>query len=72
MEIVNTTGARVVRMNNKSIIFELLDGRQVYATKRVANDVLSNDKDIPVYVVKRENKETGLFTQLWLATPSIF
>lgn len=59
----------VVRMNNKSVVFKLADGHQAFATKRVANEILSREIE-HIFLEERTIPMCG--TQLWLATPSRF
>lgn len=69
MEKINVTNAKVVRMCNKSVVFELADGTMAFASKRVANDILSgNMADVYIEDVVNHN----CIVQKWLATPSRF
>ena len=61
-------GLKVVRMCNKSIVF-FKDGIDYFATKRVANEILSGQ--VKTVTVIETIDPCGNKTK-WLATPSIF
>lgn len=57
--------ARVVKMNNNSLVLELQPGETIYVSRRIFNEIQKNP-DIPMYSVIREHK--GVKTT-WLAVP---
>lgn len=71
MKQVDTTNARVIRVANKSVLFQLADGTKAYATRRVANEVLAG-AELVFLVEKRSLGDHYGSTFNWLATPSAF
>lgn len=68
MEKISVKNAHVIRMNGKSLTFEI-NGKFYFATKRVANEILTGQVE-EAYVVEKEMTSCGV--NAWLATPSIF
>lgn len=68
MEKISVKNAHVIRMNGKSLTFEI-NGSFYFATKRVANEILTGQVE-EAYVIQKEMTGCGINT--WLATPSIF
>lgn len=64
IESCNVKNFQVIRMSNKSLVL-LVNGEQVFATKRVANLILSGEKEL--FFI--ETLEDG---QKWLSYPSRF
>ena len=44
-QIIRPEILEVIHMNNKSVTFKLYDGKVAFATKRVANEILSNQTE---------------------------
>lgn len=57
--------ARVIKMNNNSLVLELQPGETIYATRRVFNEIQKNP-EIPMFSVNREFM--GMKTN-WVAIP---
>lgn len=67
---IPTEGLKVVRMCNKSVVFRM-EGiyEDYYATKRVANEILSGQVKSATVI---ESVTPHSDKTKWLATPSIF
>lgn len=64
---------RVVKLCGKSVLFELRPNEYAYATKRVANDILTGCKEIYYEEVEVPGKGMlGPNRMVWLLTPSRF